>query len=133
MPWTAMLKQSATVYRATVSQEPTGEDVRQWAVVPGSIGCLVQPAGGRWVQTDRGIEKIATWRLFCTAGADIKEADRVQVGTEMYAVTLVNHYTTTKLDHLEVYLERNATTQFPTVTAPFRHSAVIDMRRGRRL
>ena len=110
MPWTAMLKQSATV------------------------GCLVQPAGGRWVQADRGIEKVATWRLFCTAGADIKEADRVNVGSEWYVVTLVNRYTTTKLDHLEVYLERGATTQFPTVTAPFRHSAVIDMRRqGRRL
>jgi len=95
--------QSVTVERYTESVGSTGAVVRTWTTAS-TVDALIAPGGGNESFSDGKVTLYASHRMYCDAGTDVTNKDRVVYGTATYRVIFVKN-PNLRNHHKQVYLD----------------------------
>ncbi len=103
MSYSSLLKQSATITRnAGGSKDPFGQPSKNPnTTVASGVACLVQMLGAT-EQIREGQAVVTSHRIFMPYGQDVRETDRVTVGSTTYEVKAIDKDTAGQQHHIEV-------------------------------
>lgn len=96
-------KQTVTIERSTESVNTVGSPVLAWTV-SSTILALFAPGGGNQRISDGKSTLVATHRVYCDAGVDVTQKDRVGYGATKYRIMFIKD-PNTLAHHKEIYLE----------------------------
>jgi len=103
--FTRLLPHTADVYRPTNSVNSTGAVKQMYASVESALPCRIEQLSARERAMTGQIGVQVTHRLYCAAGADIRETDEVRADSTIYDVTGVNTvYGSQAAHHMEIDL-----------------------------
>lgn len=83
------LTQTITVLRRTQGTvNEYGESNETWPTVTTIVG-VIQPKSGNVGRQENGEQISSTHRMYCLSGSNIRQGDRVQLGSDVYQVLSV--------------------------------------------
>ena len=95
MSLTALLDQSLSIERQTVTLDASGGSVRTFAQIASAIPCMIQPASARVIADYARLEMVVNYSVYTTADLDtlvsggVRLGDRLTDGTAYYVIKAV--------------------------------------------